>query len=307
MKCLSSLASLARCGVTAGLMLTASNALAVEIMQWDRKPLVIDLPVGTERVITLDRNVRVGLPRAIADPETLRVQSAGGAIYLKADRPFDTQRVRIQDVETNEVILLDLTAKEEGASDEEIMVVATARGASQSADASSAPGEPGGAAEGEADAQSQSPRTGTPVPVVLTRYAAQSLYAPARTIEPVAGVSRVAMRLPDSVPSLLPSLPVLTRPLAAWQLEGWTVTAVRLTNRDPLRAFELDPRWLQGELYSASFMHPTIGPRGSVEDTTTVFVITRGQSLAQAVPLSQEEGAGRSISAEDGVRVGGGS
>ncbi|WP_353980896.1 TIGR03749 family integrating conjugative element protein [Salinicola endophyticus] len=259
----------------------AASANAIEILHWDRQPLPIDLPVGSERVIVLDRNVRVGLPREIADPETLRVQSAGGAIYLKASKPFDTQRVRIQDVETNEVVLIDLTAKPSGASDEEIRIVFPNESAGGRGDTAATDAE-----EEESTQASEPARENTPVAVVLTRYAAQSLYAPERAIEAVSGVDRVAMRLPERLPSLLPALPVTAAPIAAWKLQGWVVTAVRLSNRDSSRAFELDPRWLQGDLYSATFMHDTLGPRGSLRDTTTAFIVTRGQSLAQALPLS---------------------
>ncbi|HSH57078.1 MAG TPA: TIGR03749 family integrating conjugative element protein, partial [Halomonas sp.] len=136
----------------------------------------------------------------------------------------------------------------------------------------------------------------TPVPVLLTRHAAQSLYAPQRTIEPLRGVSRVPMRLPESLSTLLPSLPVTATPLGAWRLDGWMVTAVKLENNDRRRAFELDPRWLQGDFYSATFMHPYLAPRGSVEDTTTVFLVTRRGGLDRAlIPLEEaddaEEGA----------------
>lgn len=268
---------------------------AVELLHWERKPLPVDLAVGHERVIMLDRNVRIGLPHDIASPDILRVQSAGGAIYLRANKPFDTQRVRIQDVETNEVVLFDLTAKKQGGSDEEVKVVfSSEKGAGT--DKSSALSKC-------ADAPSRT----TPVPVVLTRYAAQSLYAPSRTIEPVPGVACVAMRLPGQMPSLLPVLPVTATPIAAWKLDGWVVTAVKLTNRDPIRAFELDPRWLQGNLYSATFMHPTLDRRGSVRDTTTAFIVTRGQSLAQALPLSNQSTTGVTATLKDGVQMGGGS
>lgn len=279
-----------RLSMACATLMLASQVQAVEILHWDRKPLPVDLPVGTERVIVLDRNVRVGLPPEIADSETLRVQSAGGAIYLKADKPFDTQRVRLQDVETNEVVLFDLTAMENGASDEEIQVVFP-EGEQVDAEEASSP-------ESREQAEGSSTSANTPVPVVLTRFAAQSLYAPTRTIEPVQGVNRVAMRLPESMPSLLPALPVSATPVAAWKLDGWTVTAVKLSNRDPSRAFEMDPRWLQGDLYSATFMHPTLGRRGSVRDTTTVFIVTEGVSLAQAVPLSAS-------AAEDNANAGG--
>ncbi|WIX33247.1 TIGR03749 family integrating conjugative element protein [Salinicola sp. JS01] len=294
--------SIIRHGIVLLALLVASQAQAVEILHWDRKPLPVDLPVGNERVIVLDRNVRVGLPPEIASADTLRVQSAGGAIYLKANKPFDTQRVRIQDVETNEVVLFDLTAKESGASDEEIQVVFPDGESADASDRASAASSSSGKADRQAGEAAQAH---TPVPVVLTRYAAQSLYAPTRTLEPVQGINRVAMRLPESMPSLLPSLPVTATPIAAWKLNGWVVTAVRLSNRDPSRAFELDPRWLQGDLYSATFMHPTLGQRGSVRDTTTAFIVTRGQPLAQALPLSDSADGGVSASFEDGIRVGG--
>lgn len=281
-------ASFVRGGLCASLLGVALQAHAVEILHWDRKPLDIDLPVGTERIIVLDRNVRIGLPQEIADPGILRVQSAGGAIYLKADRSFDTQRVRIQDIETNEVVLFDLTAKESGASDEKIKVVIPDVGTSTDNGAVESQG--GEYSAQDSERASGQAAVGTPVPVVLTRFAAQSLYAPTRTIDPVQGLNRVAMRLPKSMPSLMPSLPVNATPVAAWKLDSWTITAVKLSNRDPSRTFDLDPRWLQGELYSATFMHPTLGRRGSVEDTTTVFIVTNGRSLAQSLPLSQQGG-----------------
>lgn len=275
----------------------AGEALAVEVMRWERRPLAIPLPVDEERIVTLDRNVRVGLPPALANPEVLRVQSAGGVLYLKAFDSFDTQRVRVQDVESGDVLLLDLSAGE-GVSSEEILVVdsresSTASSSSDSGGANTVSTPPSSAQASDSAAQRAST---TPVPVLLTRHAAQSLYAPQRTIEPLRGVSRVPMRLPESLSTLLPSLPVTATPLSAWRLDGWTVTAVKLENNDRQRAFEMDPRWLQGEFYSATFMHPYLAPRGSMEDTTTVFLVTRRGGLDRAlIPLEEaddaEEGA----------------
>ena len=280
----------------------AGDALAVEIMHWERRPLAIPLPVDEERIVTLDRNVRVGLPPALANPEVLRVQSAGGVLYLKAFEPFETQRVRVQDVESGDVLLLDLSARE-GASSEEVLVVdsreaSPAKASASRASSGSSSGSRGAQASEAFRSATQASggeaqrATATPVPVLLTRHAAQSLYAPQRTIEPLRGVSRVPMRLPESLGTLLPSLPVTATPLGAWRLDGWTVTAVKLENNDRRRAFELDPRWLQGEFYSATFMHPYLAPRGSVEDTTTVFLVTRRGGLDRAlIPLEETDQA----------------
>ena len=88
--------------------LAISPAHAVEVMHWDRLPLAVPLIVGQERVIFLDRDVRVGVPAAIADH--LRVQSADGAIYLRASAPIDPSRLQLQDVANGTLILLDVAA-----------------------------------------------------------------------------------------------------------------------------------------------------------------------------------------------------
>ena len=88
---------------------------ADELMKWERIPLSVPLKVGQERVIFADKNVRVGFPPALNGK--LRVQSTGGAVYLKADSAFPQTRLQVQDVETGEMILLDVTAGEQGPSE----------------------------------------------------------------------------------------------------------------------------------------------------------------------------------------------
>ena len=82
----------------------ASSSSATEILRWQRLPLPIHLVVGQERVILMDRNVRVGVPAALG--ERLRVQSAGGAIYLRANSPIEPTRLQLQDAENGALILL---------------------------------------------------------------------------------------------------------------------------------------------------------------------------------------------------------
>ena len=120
------------------------------------------------------------------------------------------------------------------------------------------------------------------MPVVLTRYAAQNLYAPLRTVEPVAGIGRVNLRRDLALNTLLPTLPVRAQALAAWRLEDQWVTAVRLTNTSA-RWLDLDPRALQGDFVAATFQHPTLGPAGQSADTTVVYLVTRGRSLADSL------------------------
>ncbi len=101
-------------------------------------------------------------------------------------------------------------------------------------------------------------RRETPVPVVLTRFAAQSLYAPLRTVEPLPGVMRVNLRRDLDLDTLMPTLPVRALALASWRLEDQWVTAVRLTNTSA-DWVALDPRVLQGDFLTATFQHEALG------------------------------------------------
>ena len=66
-------------------------------------------------------------------------------------------------------------------------------------------------------------------------------------------------------------------------MEDHTVSAVKLQNR-AATPIALDPRELRGDFISAAFQHPHLGPTGFASDTTVVYLVTRGRSLAQALP-----------------------
>jgi integrating conjugative element protein (TIGR03749 family) len=143
-----------------------------------------------------------------------------------------------------------------------------------------------GADDAPARAQDQAgaraARRETPVPVVLTRFAAQNLYAPLRTVEALPGVMRVNLRRDLDLGTLMPTLPARAVALASWRLEDQWVTAVRLTNSSS-DWISLDPRVLQGDFLTATFQHEALGPRGTPEDTTVLYLVTRGHGLAQSL------------------------
>ena len=87
----------------------APVAHAVEILRWERMPLAVPLKVGQERIVFIDRDVRVGVPAGVG--ERLRVQSAGGAVYLRASEPIEPTRLQLQDADTGALILLDIAAE----------------------------------------------------------------------------------------------------------------------------------------------------------------------------------------------------
>jgi integrating conjugative element protein (TIGR03749 family) len=275
------------------------SAHAVEIMRWERLPLAVPLQVGQERIIFVDQNVRVGIPSSIS--KDIRVQSASGAIYLLALKPIEPSRIQLQSATTGELILVDIaaTAAVEGAPDLEPVKIV--RG-DIPADRYGSAGGVDGAAEHEVEPEEQAQRPAeTPVPVVLTRYASQSLYAPLRTVEPVDGLTQANIRSDMDLSTLAPSLPVRAHALAAWRLGNHWVTAVKLTNISA-HQISLDPRALQGDLLTATFQHPYLGHRGDPSDTTVVYLVTRGRDLAQSVlpSLSQVDSASNLGSANNG-------
>ncbi|HCF3741235.1 TPA: TIGR03749 family integrating conjugative element protein [Pseudomonas aeruginosa] len=254
---------------------------AVEILRWERMPLAVPLKVGHERIVFIDRNVRVGVPAGVG--ERLRVQSAGGAVYLRASEPIEPTRLQLQDADTGALILLDIAAEPAKDGEAELEPVRIVEGNSTPARYGDQPGD-----DNEAPARAQdlagarAARRETPVPVVLTRFAAQNLYAPLRTVESLPGVMRVNLRRDLDLGTLMPTLPVRAVALASWRLEDQWVTAVRLTNNSS-GWITLDPRILQGDFLTATFQHEALGPRGTPEDTTVLYLVTRGRGLAQSL------------------------
>lgn len=255
-------------------------AQAIEIRHWERLPIPVQLIVDQERVIFVDHDVRVGIPASIRG---LRVQSAAGAVYLRADAPIDPpERVQLQDTETGLPILIDLTARTAQSGEPPLEPLKILTGARQ--DETNANAAPNGAPHQTLYAQPGEP----PLPILLTRYAAQTLYAPTRAVEHVPGIVRARI-VPEIAVVLLPAIwPVQARVLAAWRRDDMLVTAIRLTNTST-RGFMLDARLLQGEALqhdcvAATFQHSTLGPTGEATDTTVLYLITRGRDLSGALP-----------------------
>lgn len=254
-------------GLTVVLMLSGAAAQAVELMHWERLPLAVPLVINQERVVFIDEAVRVGVPSTLTGK--LRVQSTGGTLYLRASEAIAPTRLQLQSVATGEIILLDIAATPGDQPLEPVRILKNAQGQGQAT---------------EAESNTVPVPERTPIPVALTRYAAQSLYAPLRTVESLPGVRRVPLKLRTELPTLLPTENVSSTPIAAWRLGDYWVTAVKLRNRGS-ETLQLDPRRLQAKLFAAAFQHAFLGPVGSAEDTTIAYLVTRGAGLEQAVLL----------------------
>ncbi|WP_110968399.1 TIGR03749 family integrating conjugative element protein [Pseudomonas huaxiensis] len=265
-------------------LFAVSDVKAVELLRWDRIPMAIPLIVGQERIVFVDQNVRVGMPPQLVG--MLRIQSTGGAVYLLASQEIPPTRLQLQNVATGEIMLVDIaatTAAEGQAKLEPAKIVAGAAPATYYGDTTSArtSTKRSATSEDEEDVP-PAPRHETPAPVVLTRYAAQMLYAPLRTVEPVAGISQVRVDRALDLSTLLPVLPVEASILGAWRLHNSYVTAVKLRNLSA-QQLTMNATELMGNFTTATFQHPYLGARGNASDTTTLYLVTQGKGLKEAL------------------------
>lgn len=261
------------------LLLVSGLTQAVELMKWERIPLQIPLTVGQERIVFVNKNVRVGFPPSLNGK--VRIQSTGGAVYFDASEAFPVTRIELQDKENGEVILLDVSAAPGKVTREPVKLVydgevATATASDRQTVSGDAGGSKSTSSAADAPPARKPPKLSAPLPVVLTRYAAQSLYGPVRTVEPVPGISPVSMKLPSSITTLMPGEPVSVTPMAAWSLLGDSVVALQVRNRSTDKMV-LDPRELQGQFETATFQHRWLGRVGTPEDTTVVYLVIQGR------------------------------
>lgn len=145
----------------------------------------------------------------------------------------------------------------------------------------SSEGDSTGRSAQQADTETTKPdrkpaKLNAPLPVVLTRYAAQNMYGPLRTVEPVPGISPVSLKLPSVITTLMPAEPVTVTPMAAWSLQGSSVVALQVRNRSAGKVI-LDPRALEGQFTTATFQHRWLGRAGTPEDTTVLYLVTPGR------------------------------
>lgn len=117
-------------------------------------------------------------------------------------------------------------------------------------------------------------KTCTITPITLTRFAAQQLYAPERLLTPSQDIYRVPMHTKKTV-DLVMDGSITAMPLASWRGGNFFVTAILLRNNLP-QVLSLKPEDLCGQWQTATFFPINqLTARGTVNDSTTVFLVSR--------------------------------
>jgi len=224
-----------------------------ERIEWQKRPIRLELTVGQERRVDFPAAVQVGVPGSLQP--LLRTQSVNGTVYLLAHQAFEVTRMLVKESERGQIYLFDVVATEAGGQTHPIQVFVKDRSEARPANASpsndSVPSELGY--------------------VTLTRFAAQQLYAPARLMHNVPGIRRIPVAR-DPI-NLVRGGAIHATPLVAWRAGGYYLTAVKLTNRTD-RPQVLDPRDLRGDWLTATFQHNRLLPAGDEADTTAVYLIS---------------------------------
>lgn len=226
--------------------------VAAERVAWRKTPIVIVLPVGTERLVHFPGAVKVGVPPQLQG--VLRIQSIAGTAYLLAHQPFASTRVIVRGRDDGQVYLLDLSAEVQSASIAPVEIFLPDQPVAVGGEMGSAPPAPS--------------QYGY---VALTRFAAQQLYAPARLMKELPGVVREQVKREPV--ALVRGGAVEAVPLIAWRAGDLFLTAVKLTNKTD-RPQTLDPRTLRGRWLTAAFQHNRLHAAGSEADRTVVYLVS---------------------------------
>jgi integrating conjugative element protein (TIGR03749 family) len=245
-----------------------------ERILWDKRPIDLQLQIGHERLIHFPDEMRYWLPDSIK--HKVSVLAATGVLYLRALEPFPRTRIRVQGLSDQQVFLLDVVAGEVATVGDELIIVTqeSVRNLSK---------------------ENISHKTAEDWRIRLTRYAAQQLYAPERLAGGDSAIKRIALELLTPVPLIRGGL-VETVPIASWQGNGLTVTAVKIRNlsMQPLQlrfdksitlpVLNLNDR-LRGDWLTATLQHGYLGLAGSENDTTTLYLVSH-QSFLESLKLS---------------------
>jgi hypothetical protein len=258
----------------------APVAQAVEILRWERMPLAVPLKVGQERIVFIDRNVRVGVPAGVG--ERLRVQSAGGAVYLRASEPIEPTRLQLQDADTGALILLDIAAEppKDGEAELEPVRIVEGDSSTQRAMAISRQCRGPGARPGPGRCADRAARNPGPGRADALRRA-EPLRAAAH--RGAAAGRHAGQPAPRPRPRHADADAARARGRARVVAPGRPVGHCRAPDQHQRGWVTLDPRVLQGDFLTATFQHEALGPRGTPEDTTVLYLVTRGRGLAQSL------------------------
>ncbi len=226
-------------------------------LPWNGRPLSIELRPGRERIVFFPGRVRVRIPSALS--QLLRTQIIHEAVYWTALDHFDTQRIVVhQEAPPGgtraRLYLVDLAATPKGAATPLRVRVVDEDAQEQRFEARALPANP--------------------PEMILTRFAAQRLYAPQRLLPKNEAIRRLPVHALGEDFPLLRGVLLRWRMLASWRGYGLHLTALQLENQTRQRLV-LDARRLRGNWRAVTFHHRELHPADSPGDSTVAYLVSR--------------------------------
>lgn len=227
----------------------------------DQRPLAITLRKDHEHRLHFPEPVMIEVPDGLLTSAKV-LQADAQVVYITPTQVSVVQRVIALSQDRDRFYLLDLRVSDDGERTdyriEEASLLAAAR-----------------ETETTETAAIEKPRN--PAPVELTRYAAQALYGPTRLLP------RSSAIRPLAAPTIAKDLDLVrsqrgeafaVRAVAAWRGYGLHLVAIELQNLSPLRV-DVDPRLVRGNWATVTAQHTYLGPQGTPEDRTTLYLVSR--------------------------------
>ncbi len=248
-----------------GLLLIFSwqSVLAEDKRIWNNLPITIVLPVNKEVRVTFPTDVIIQIPEAIAgNLESLAPNQQ--LVYWKAKSPFDTQRILATSTDNETVYLIDLVASENQIANEPILIEDPNRLIANSNQDSSDSVLP--VMEELRD----------PPEILLTRFVAQTLYAPRRLVPQSPDIQAIHINdLPDKFPLMQSQWgeQYQFKIVGAWSGYGRYITAVLVINlsNTPVR---INPGLIRGNFTHITPQHLSLDATGKLSDRTTLYLIS---------------------------------
>lgn len=229
-----------------------------EHLVWNGDPIKISLPIEKEKRIVFSSNVSVDIRGALTTDQ-LRLLNNNKSLYFTALKKFATTRMFVTLKETGEVILIDLTANDQGSSSTQYIDIKknNIRQINQ------------------ASTNEDNSHEKISTYIDLIRFAWQQSYAPER-LQESNPCARTPMHTQKYIADLVYGDKVFAFPLSSWISGKYYITVVELRNKYA-HLTHIDVRkdlcgdWLAATLYPRSILKPA---GHKTNDSTTLFLIS---------------------------------
>lgn len=260
--------------LTMFVLLISQPAYATKIMQYEGKPITIELTVGKERSINFGDHVQIGITANQKTKNLFRSQTAQGYMHILANKPFENERVQVKRISDGTLLLIDFTARNAGNHTEEVAVLTPEMARKSNQDPFQR--------DDESAYVNNAPNV---TPVDLTRHAAQLVYAPKRVISNVPGISKAPLGMVGEIKLFKGINRALVRatPVFAIKGGGYHLAAIHLVNTS-YEMLTLDYLDLNLPFSHATFQHHSLHPRGHHGDDTVLYLVSDKPLTQMLVP-----------------------